>query len=41
MALTDCYAEKKDWRQCVKEMQTFKECWSRMNNDSRTSTKQA
>ncbi|KAJ3369120.1 hypothetical protein GGF31_005579 [Allomyces arbusculus] len=25
--LQDCYYEKHDWRQCVKEMQAFKACW--------------
>ena len=25
-ALQDCYAEKKDWRQCKKEMQEFQRC---------------
>ena len=25
-ALQDCYAEKKDWRECKKEMEEFKRC---------------
>ena len=25
-ALQDCYAEKKDWRECKKEMEEFKKC---------------
>ncbi|KNE54544.1 hypothetical protein AMAG_00514 [Allomyces macrogynus ATCC 38327] len=25
--LQDCYHEKHDWRQCIKEMQAFKACW--------------
>ncbi|KAI0593242.1 hypothetical protein F4775DRAFT_522686 [Biscogniauxia sp. FL1348] len=40
-ALTDCYYEKKDWRECKKEMQVFRECWKKHNNDQRTSTKDA
>ncbi|KAI0388592.1 hypothetical protein F5Y17DRAFT_452250 [Xylariaceae sp. FL0594] len=40
-ALTDCYYEKKDWRACKKEMEIFRECWKKHNNDERTSTKDA
>jgi len=25
-ALQDCYIEKKDWRECKKEMQEFQQC---------------
>ncbi|RYP78730.1 hypothetical protein DL771_000397 [Monosporascus sp. 5C6A] len=39
--LTDCYFEKKDWRQCKKEMEIFRACWKRHHNDERTSTKDA
>ncbi|KAI1490303.1 hypothetical protein F5X96DRAFT_669857 [Biscogniauxia mediterranea] len=47
--LTDCYYEKKDWRECKKEigaefpeqMEVFRECWKRHNNDERTSTRDA
>ncbi|KAI1078771.1 hypothetical protein F5B20DRAFT_581807 [Whalleya microplaca] len=41
MKLTDCYFEKKDWRACKKEMEVFRQCWKRHNNDERTSTKDA
>ncbi|KAI0846420.1 hypothetical protein F5Y00DRAFT_145419 [Daldinia vernicosa] len=39
--LTDCYYEKKDWRACKKEMEIFKACWKKHNNDQRTSMKDA
>ncbi|KAK8115986.1 hypothetical protein PG984_012488 [Apiospora sp. TS-2023a] len=44
--MTDCYYDKKDWRQCKKEslttqMEIFRECWKKHNNDERTSTKDA
>ncbi|KAI0548697.1 hypothetical protein F4679DRAFT_585290 [Xylaria curta] len=37
--LTDCYWRKKDWRACTKEMEIFRACWKKNNNDERTSTK--
>ncbi|KAJ8120707.1 hypothetical protein O1611_g10296 [Lasiodiplodia mahajangana] len=37
--LTDCYWKKKDWRACKKEMEIFRACWKKHNNDERTSTK--
>ncbi|KAI0973494.1 hypothetical protein F4678DRAFT_426909 [Xylaria arbuscula] len=37
--LTECYWVKKDWRACKKEMEIFRACWKRHNNDERTSTK--
>ncbi|KAF2280272.1 uncharacterized protein EI97DRAFT_368951 [Westerdykella ornata] len=37
--LTDCYYEKKDWRACKKQMETFRECWKRHGNDKRTDAK--
>ncbi|KAI1178318.1 hypothetical protein F4777DRAFT_113441 [Nemania sp. FL0916] len=37
--LTECYWKKKDWRACKQEMEIFRECWKRHNNDERTSTK--
>ncbi|KAI8631154.1 hypothetical protein F5Y19DRAFT_473553 [Xylariaceae sp. FL1651] len=37
--LTDCYFERKDWRACKKEMEIFRACWKRHNNDERTSTR--
>ncbi|KAI0203632.1 hypothetical protein F4808DRAFT_417310 [Astrocystis sublimbata] len=36
--LTDCYWHKKDWRACTKEMEIFRACWKKNNNDERTST---
>ncbi|KAB8302396.1 hypothetical protein EYC80_005818 [Monilinia laxa] len=39
--MTDCYFEKKDWRLCKAELETFKTCWKRHQNDQRTSTKDA
>lgn len=41
MKMTDCYYEKKDWRQCKDEMETFKRCWKAHGNDQRTSTQDA
>ncbi|CAP66508.1 uncharacterized protein PODANS_4_3280 [Podospora anserina S mat+] len=37
--LTDCYYEKKDWRQCKEEMEMFKQCWKMQGNDKRTDSK--
>ncbi|KAI0907087.1 hypothetical protein F4823DRAFT_565153 [Ustulina deusta] len=37
--LTDCYWVKKDWRACKQEMEIFRACWKKHNNDERTSTK--
>ncbi|KAK8085075.1 hypothetical protein PG997_006346 [Apiospora hydei] len=39
--MTDCYYDKKDWRQCKKEMEIFRECWKKHHNDERTSMKDA
>ncbi|GJC91120.1 coiled-coil-helix-coiled-coil-helix domain-containing protein C550.01c [Colletotrichum liriopes] len=39
--LTDCYFEKKDWRQCTAEMERFKSCWKQQGNDHRTDMKDA
>ncbi|RCK67055.1 Cytochrome oxidase assembly factor 4 [Candida viswanathii] len=33
-----CHADKGDWRQCLKEMQLFRECWEKNKNNERTST---
>ncbi|KAF2687259.1 hypothetical protein K458DRAFT_296860 [Lentithecium fluviatile CBS 122367] len=41
MKLTDCYYEKKDWRACKKEMDIFRECWKKHDNDKRTAMKDA
>lgn len=38
MALQLCHADTGDWRQCLGEMQRFKECWSRQGNDKRVHT---
>ncbi|RYC63784.1 hypothetical protein CHU98_g2433 [Xylaria longipes] len=37
--LTDCHWRKKDWRACTKEMEIFRACWKKNNNNERTSTK--
>lgn len=39
--MTDCYYERKDWRLCKAELETFKSCWKKHSNDQRTSTKNA
>ncbi|KJZ78570.1 hypothetical protein HIM_01961 [Hirsutella minnesotensis 3608] len=39
--MTDCYFDKKDWRACTAEMESFRECWKRNGNDERTSSKAA
>lgn len=41
MKMTDCYFEKKDWRQCKTEMERFKTCWKLHQNDKRTDQKDA
>ncbi|EER33319.1 predicted protein [Candida tropicalis MYA-3404] len=33
-----CHADKGDWRQCLKEMQLFRECWEKNKNNERTQT---
>ncbi|KAK9477355.1 hypothetical protein V1514DRAFT_334176 [Lipomyces japonicus] len=37
--LTDCYADGRDWRKCVKEMAELKACWDKMKNNERTQLK--
>ncbi|KAH7323647.1 hypothetical protein BKA65DRAFT_598220 [Rhexocercosporidium sp. MPI-PUGE-AT-0058] len=37
--MTDCYWEKKDWRLCKDEMESFKKCWKQHQNDKRTDSK--
>nr|OQO27322.1 hypothetical protein B0A51_04213 [Rachicladosporium sp. CCFEE 5018] len=37
--LNDCFFEKKDWRACKEEMESFKQCWKRQGNDERTDAK--
>ncbi|KAI1200143.1 hypothetical protein F5X97DRAFT_340988 [Nemania serpens] len=37
--LTDCHWKKKDWRACKAEMEVFRACWKKHDNDARTSTK--
>ncbi|KAF8867359.1 hypothetical protein BDZ45DRAFT_667322 [Acephala macrosclerotiorum] len=39
--MTDCYFEKKDWRLCKDELETFRKCWKMHQNDKRTDTKDA
>ncbi|KAH8666007.1 hypothetical protein BGZ60DRAFT_410385 [Tricladium varicosporioides] len=41
MKMTDCYYEKKDWRLCKNEMETFRKCWKEHQNDKRTESKDA
>ncbi|KAF2673940.1 hypothetical protein BT63DRAFT_451996 [Microthyrium microscopicum] len=36
LKLTDCYYEKKDWRQCKDEMKIFQACWKKYGNAQRT-----
>lgn len=37
--MNDCYFEKKDWRLCRKELESFKRCWKQQENDKRTEMK--
>lgn len=37
--LLNCHYDKKDWRQCIKEMEDFRNCWKVHGNDKRTSMK--
>lgn len=39
--LNDCFYEKKDWRACKDEMESFKQCWKQQGNNDRTATKDA
>ncbi|EHL03132.1 putative Cytochrome oxidase assembly factor 4 [Glarea lozoyensis 74030] len=39
--MNDCFYEKKDWRVCKNELENFKQCWKRQQNDKRTSMKDA
>ncbi|KAI9746714.1 MAG: hypothetical protein M1818_000428 [Claussenomyces sp. TS43310] len=39
--MNDCFFEKKDWRLCKSELENFKQCWKRHQNDKRTSMKDA
>ncbi|PQE31008.1 CHCH domain-containing protein [Rutstroemia sp. NJR-2017a WRK4] len=39
--MTNCYFEKKDWRLCKQELETFRKCWTKHQNDERTLTKNA
>ncbi|KAL4862877.1 hypothetical protein BDV12DRAFT_178301 [Aspergillus spectabilis] len=39
--LNECYWAKKDWRNCKKEMELFRQCWKRQGNDVRTQSKDA
>ncbi|CAH6719320.1 cytochrome oxidase assembly factor 4 [[Candida] jaroonii] len=33
-----CHADTGDWRQCTKEMEAFRKCWSDHNNNQRVRT---
>ncbi|PFH61634.1 hypothetical protein XA68_16809 [Ophiocordyceps unilateralis] len=37
--LTDCYFDKKDWRACTAEMESFRQCWRRKGNEERTGSR--
>ncbi|KAM0703365.1 hypothetical protein Q7P35_009304 [Cladosporium inversicolor] len=39
--LNDCFYEKKDWRACKDEMESFKQCWKQQGNNDRTAAKDA
>ncbi|KAH8775940.1 hypothetical protein BGZ57DRAFT_762543 [Hyaloscypha finlandica] len=39
--MNDCYYEKKDWRLCKNELEVFRKCWKRQQNDRRTEMKDA
>ncbi|KAK3347176.1 hypothetical protein B0T25DRAFT_572252 [Lasiosphaeria hispida] len=39
LKLTDCYYDKKDWRECKDDMENFKRCWQAQGNDKRTAMK--
>ncbi|CAH2446883.1 Cytochrome c oxidase organization component [Komagataella phaffii CBS 7435] len=34
-----CHADTGDWRKCINEMNAFRECWDKFNNNQRTQTK--
>lgn len=38
LALQLCQADSRDWRKCAKEMQAFRKCWQKNENDKRTKT---
>lgn len=38
LALQLCHADKGDWRQCLAEMETFRKCWQKNQNNERTKT---
>ncbi|CCE61387.1 hypothetical protein TPHA_0A03090 [Tetrapisispora phaffii CBS 4417] len=38
MALQLCHADTGDWRQCLGEMQSFKDCWNKNGNNERVNT---
>ncbi|CAG8977907.1 hypothetical protein HYALB_00001785 [Hymenoscyphus albidus] len=39
--MNDCFYEKKDWRACKNELENFRKCWKKQENDKRTETKDA
>ncbi|KAF2724562.1 hypothetical protein K431DRAFT_281990 [Polychaeton citri CBS 116435] len=41
MKLHECFYDKKDWRACKDEMETFKQCWKKQGNDARVETRDA
>lgn len=38
LALQLCHADTNDWRECLGEMQAFKECWQQNGNNDRVNT---
>ncbi|EGV65923.1 hypothetical protein CANTEDRAFT_112801, partial [Yamadazyma tenuis ATCC 10573] len=38
LSLQLCHADTGDWRMCAKELEAFRKCWNKNNNDERTST---
>ncbi|KAL6940456.1 Cytochrome oxidase assembly factor 4 [Hanseniaspora vineae] len=38
MALQLCHADTNDWRQCMKEMALFRQCWDQHGNNKRVGT---
>ena len=38
IALQLCHADTGDWRQCMREMQAFRECWEQHGNRERVNT---
>ncbi|CAD6506341.1 BgTH12-07267 [Blumeria graminis f. sp. triticale] len=37
--MNECFYEKRDWRVCKTELEKFKQCWMKHQNDIRTEMK--